>query len=421
MKKLYKGTVVIIDDEIGKKDPINNVVDHLKKNGCPCATFDGIPKKTNEFVTHLHSVAFLIIDWNLSPNLPLGMKRPADAHIPIIDLLKKIKKKLFIPVFIFTKEDTDDVKEELEKAKLLNKKDESKSFILVKDKSEIMGNKLYDEIAHFTKKSTAIYVLKKWELSYQQAKSKLFCELYNKSQSWPRILWEIYAADTNFPGQGLSDVIAKNISSRMASVRFGSTYIKKTKDTKDIDTLKNILEKTKFIKDIDGKSICPGDVYTSPSEKDEYLINIGGPCDTIPGRKKGGKIIETDDIELHLLRGYKAINFTRDNFSPNKKTNKEQTEIEISHIKDIPSNRYFFIPLVLDGKLLEIDLRSFCIKKFSEIGERVGRITEPHINKLQTAFIQHMFHIQRSGLPSILKEILEDYAEEIQESKKQEE
>lgn len=435
MKELYKGTVVVIDNEIGEgeDDPINDIVEHIRENGCPCAIFDDIPEKDDEFISHLHSVAFLIIDWELGttkdsenkhdsiheshlPDPPTKVVGPEDRHIRIIELLRKIKKNLFIPVFIFTKGNPDSVggvKQKLEEAGLLDTDDEGKNFILVKRKSEVMEEGLYDEISQFTQKSATIYVLKQWELSYQEAKSKLFRELYDKSHSWPRILWDIYKKDKSHPGQGLSDVIAKNILSRMTLVPFHPEYIGNAENTNnndakkaELDTLKDILEKTKFIEDLDDKSICPGDVYRSPDDENLYLVNIGGPCSTVIGRKEGGKKKEEKDIKLHLLEGRKAENFTDDHIGTN-------------NIIEYPNEPRSYIPVVLGGELLEIDLLSLHIREFLEIKENwLGRITGPDINKLQATLSQYVLRIQQPGLPSIPKKILKDYEKKIRESKK---
>ena len=113
MKKLFRGAVVVIDDEVGievtDKTDINKLTANIINKGYPCATHKDIPKNIDAFVGHLHSVAFLILDWELNP-IEGRDEDPELAAVTIpeaegkrsLELLKKIKETVFLPVFIFT-------------------------------------------------------------------------------------------------------------------------------------------------------------------------------------------------------------------------------------------------------------------------------------------------------------------------------
>ncbi len=140
MTHTLSGIAVVIDDAIykdGSKDQIHNIIAQIEEKNIPIAKYDKLPE--DEALEHFNGISFIILDWNLkSEDLPDGVQQSEDQIVAdVIDFIKKLKSKIFGPMFIFTATNTRDVKFELEKAGI---KDKS---IIVASKSGLISGKLF--------------------------------------------------------------------------------------------------------------------------------------------------------------------------------------------------------------------------------------------------------------------------------------
>ena len=135
LKKLMSGIAVVIDDTLEKNgtansDKIGKIVDEIKDQEIPLYIENEIPSDLT-CDNLLHSASFVLLDWKLwSDN---SSELESEGIQDNIDFLKKAKR-YFIPVFIFTNENPEDIKDKICPHDLYDKDHVGKNFIFIERK-----------------------------------------------------------------------------------------------------------------------------------------------------------------------------------------------------------------------------------------------------------------------------------------------
>ncbi len=379
--QLFSGIGVVIDEAINYKDGpngIQKIVQSIEGKHIPLLKFEEIPD--DEAISKLHSISFLILDWNLSGEQPIP-QATIDDNIAFIG---KLKETCFIPLFIFSDEDPHTIEVALSENGITSEN----SPIFIKKKDELDNvEKLFGEIESWLKTTPSIYVLKEWEKATVEAKTKMLWALSATHPAWPKILMTSIKKDGGNQEMELIDMLQSNLKYRLSYPSLDINLIKQQKtDGITRKELRQILECERFIP----SSSLPnhpfaGDVFIIG---DVYYVNIRPDCDIIRDAEK-------DNKNMYLL-SCEIVDETKIN-----------ADIEDRIVFDsgefIEKNNYCFIAFV-KGNILQLSLKELTTLPWNDIKDkRIGRILPPYITKIQQ---KYSAYLQRQGLPRIPKEAI---------------
>lgn len=380
--QLFSGIGVVIDEAIHDDNltpnGIQKIVQSIESKHIPLLQFEDLPD--DEVISKLHSISFLILDWNLSGVHPIP-KATIDDNIVF---LKKLKETCFLPLFIFSDEDPHTIEVALSENGITSEN----SPIFIKKKDELDNvEKLFGEIESWLKTTPSIYVLKEWEKATVEAKTKMLWALSATHPAWPKILMTSIKKDGGNQEMELIDMLQSNLKYRLSYPSLDINLIKQQKtDGITRKELRQILECERFIP----SSSLPnhpfaGDVFIIG---DVYYVNIRPDCDIIRDAEK-------DNKNMYLL-SCKIVDETKIN-----------ADIEDRIVFDsgefIEKNNCCFIAFV-KGNILQLSLKELTTLPWNDIKDkRIGRILPPYITKIQQ---KYSAYLQRQGLPRIPKEAI---------------
>lgn len=379
MRDLLKGIAVIIDDEIDNETAsINELISQIRSENIPCYTSKELP--SIETIKHLGYASLIILDWRLHDSKFSGfsgVKIPSTLEEEKInetlDFLKELTRQFFAPIFIFTNDLKETVLLKLKEHGLF--KEGKTNVILVKNKDELK-NTLFNEIEEWIKDNESIYVLKKWEQEYQNAKNKMFLDFYNRSPNWPNVLWKTFEEDRmNEVSMDLAEVIERNLYSRMTPFSFDPSLLSGEIEIEKEEMCK-LLEGTRFIKNdqLNPRDIFTGDLYKVDDGSWPYRLNIRAQCD-----------LRGDNPDLYCLKG-KVISDEQIN-----------NGVEFVQGEFREKKNQAIVPFLDDGKIIEFNFRDLKIERWNKLkSHRVGRVLYPYINRIQQLY---SLYFQRIGLP----------------------
>ncbi|MDR1198165.1 MAG: hypothetical protein LBK94_04020 [Prevotellaceae bacterium] len=194
---LFKGIGIIIDDALSvqsenQNDIIWKIKSSFEKQNIPLLTFSELPQ--NEQVQNFHTISFLLFDWDLYEQLPAEVSKPQTATSDNIEFIKQFNAVCFAPIFIFSNENTDDIKNRLVEANLYDSA--KNNHIFVESKSNLKQSRtLFTKINKWITTTPSIYVLKEWEKSLSRAKCDLFHDFYNINPNFPKVLQQTFTVD----------------------------------------------------------------------------------------------------------------------------------------------------------------------------------------------------------------------------------
>ena len=381
IKVLFSGIGVVIDETIFAKEEspngIQKIVNSLKENHVPMLTYDELP---DDLIPQLHSISFLILDWNLS-----GVRPIPDATInDNIDFLKKMHNVCYAPIFIFSDEDPNDIKAALDTNGF--NRDKEPIFIRKKDAVDT-AEKLFQEIEDWIKKRPPVYVLKEWEKVNRDAKKEMLWALVDAHPSWPKILMDTIKKDGGDQQIELIEMLQNNINYRIACPSLDINLIKQ-QNTDGItkEDLRRILECERFIpqQSLPNHPFA-GDVYIL---NEKYYLNIRPDCDIIRDATK-------DNKDMYLLEG-EVVDETKIN-------SEDEDRITFDSGEFIEKKHCCYIAFI-KGKIMRFDLNEMSILKWNAIKDnRIGRLLPPYITRVQQKYAHYL---QRQGLPSIPKQAI---------------
>lgn len=395
LKSLFRGIAVLIDDEVKVKDSeIDLLAKQIEADNCHVIRIPELP--TDEQLTTLTEAAFFILDWNLhniqleagiAGDLPLVQMPPQLARAHVTDnlkFLKKIRQRRFVPVFIFTNEDPETVKQALSDEGLFC--DGPSDHIFVQGKAAVLEVGVFQILAEWIKGHPSAYVLKRWEAAYANTRNSFFVDFYSLSHLWPVVLWQTYSDDDVSEAAELTSMIGRNIISRLAPVPFDPSILAADKYVEAIasevkpEEIRRVLEGERFIRqDRLQTEVSVGDVFKN---KGRFFVNVRPQCDCVDRDGAGA-----DSIEIYLIRGDKVTDKNiHDTFNLNS-----------GNFNDRDTNGTVFA--MYEGATVCFQFKDLKIVKWGEWKDkRIGRLIPPYSTKLQQRFGAF---IQRIGLARI--------------------
>ena len=330
----------------------------------------------------------LTLDWELNTLVNVD-----DSPIPIatlkaqnardnVDFIKQVVAKVVIPIFIFSNEDVNSIKNTLSQNHIID--DDEKSPIFILNKSKLFDNEkkciMFDKVNEWLKKTPSIYVTQKWKTAYLEAINGMALDMREASPFWPNLLWTCYKDDGVNPSEEISSLINQNALSRIQPVEFdeGILSIKKTCDE---HLLKNLLERQCFMRnEYLGDLSSTGDIY---KWHQEYFLNIRPSCDCV-GRDGKNKI--------YLIKGDKV------------KDKEIQNGLFNEKYGNFNEQSNFVIVGPICGFFIRFKFKDFLIEDYDKKKEkRIGRLLPPFITRVTQ---KYGLYIHRQGLPRLPKEVI---------------
>lgn len=436
IEKLFNGIAVIVDNEIEKEESaIYKIKKMIEGKNIPVVGYVNIPPL--EVIPSLASASFIILDWDYT-NGELDVNEDERVVLPstlmeneesrLIEFIRKVLNDIFIPVFIFTAKQIDEIIDKLKEASLWN--DEKTNRIFVKQKSDVdTEQELFSAMTEWVKEMPSVYVLKEWEKLLYETKNKMFNEFYSYSTNWTKIIWDMLMEDSSEGQQEFGAFVTRSLLNRMPRYCFEEELIKSDREP-NIDELRKVIEGERYLSYIEQ----PIQAYTGDLFKKDgkYYLNIRAQCSLVRrdkvllycicGKKLRNKDIIAEDI---YLNDKKELVFSADKHFPLEQLNElsqNKSELDIFN-KNFSShrNKIFF----RKGTILERDDKVIigCIAGEQAIqfnmdlevldfdewkANRIGRVLSPYITKIQQKCAVNMV---REGIPPLPKELFVSFDE----------
>lgn len=292
---------MVVDDHVNSgNDAINGIVKYLENdNHLPLVKYENLPDDIESIC--FSGLSFLLLDWELNtldvdgfpiPDATLKAQNARDN----VDFIKHVVNKVVIPIFIFSNEDVNSIKNTLSQNHIID--DDEKSPIFILSKSELFDNEkkciMFDKVNEWLKKTPSIYVTQKWKTAYLEAINGMALDMREASPFWPNLLWTCYKNDGVNPSEEISSLINQNALSRIQPVEFDEEILSDKGDANNV-ALKNVLERQCFLKKDKLQILSTtGDIYQRGNGK--YYLNVRPACDCV-GRK--------GECKVYLIKGKK--------------------------------------------------------------------------------------------------------------------
>lgn len=370
LKSFLSSTALVIDDEIiDTNSTISKIVLELENHGTLFVKRRDLP----DILESLSNISFIILDWDLTKKeeedlLPIGVSLGeallASKKDEIIRFIKNIVTNYFIPIFIFSREDAERIKNCLVgDEQLKNAIEKSKIFIC--NKNSLQNGLVINSLDDWLNNSMTVYTFKIMEEAIEKAKHRFFNEMFECDPNWPCHVYQTLQKDNPVDiNSDFQEFLMTSYVSTIESIQFDSQGFNKEVRLGDVEILK-IYNKIKFFEYQKGWNIGPhsGDIYVAENNNDEeYYINISASCD-MRGKQyyfvKGNtKNIEEDKICTYVV--YKLLNKSAICFDLRKvKIFKRPSNINILSTGDNSNKKIF---------------------------NRIGRLLPPYINALQEKY-----------------------------------
>lgn len=386
-ENLFKGIGMVVDDHVNSgNDAINGIVKYLENdNHLPLVKYEDLPDDIESIC--FSGLSFLLLDWELNtldvdgfpiPDATLKAQNARDN----VDFIKNVVNKVVIPIFIFSNEDVNSIKNTLSQNNIID--DDEKSPIFILSKSELFDNEkkciMFDKVNEWLKKTPSIYVTQKWKTAYLEAINGMALDMREASPFWPNLLWACYKRDGVNPSEEISSLINQNTLSRIQPVEFDEGILSVEK-TCDEHLLKNLLERQCFMRnEYLGDLSSTGDIY---KWHQEYFLNIRPSCDCV-GRDGKNKI--------YLIKGDKV------------KDKEIQNGLFNEKYGNFNEQSNFVIVGPICGFFIRFKFKDFLIEDYDRKKEkRIGRLLPPFITRVTQ---KYGLYIHRQGLPRLPKEVI---------------
>ena len=386
-ENLFKGIGMVVDDHVNSgNDAINGIVKYLENdNHLPLVKYENLPDDIESIC--FSGLSFLLLDWELNtldvdgfpiPDATLKAQNARDN----VDFIKHVVNKVVIPIFIFSNEDVNSIKNTLSQNHIID--DDEKSPIFILSKSELFDNEkkciMFDKVNEWLKKTPSIYVTQKWKTAYLEAINGMALDMREASPFWPNLLWSCYTSDGVNPSEEISSLINQNALSRILPIEFDQNILSGRKAC-DENILKSLLERQCFMRNeyLGGLS-STGDIY---KWQQKYFLNIRPSCDCV-GRDGNNKI--------YLIKGDKV------------KDKEIQNGLFNDKYGNFNEQSNFVIVGPIDGFFFRFKFKDIVIEDFEEKKDkRIGRLLPPFITRVTQ---KYGLYIHRQGLPRLPKEVI---------------
>lgn len=392
-KNLFDGVGVVIDDHVlgnnEHDDKIIQLVDFLEnKKHLPLVKYVQLPDDIE--ISALFAINFVLLDWDLSglnDDFGIPISTPLLKENAIIDnikFIKKITQSVVIPIFIFSNDSVDEIKNRLKEENILDDDNDAVFPIFIKSKSDLFDESgqciMFDLINTWLNTIPSIYVTQKWKNTYLEAINGMALEMRAASPFWPNLLWACYKKDGVNPSEEISSLINQNALSRIQPVEFDEEILSDKGETNNV-ALKNVLERQCFLKKDKLQILSTtGDIYQRG--KGKYYLNVRPACDCV-GRK--------GECKVYLIKGKKLSSHDLQTFFDTKYgIFKEQQN--------------FVIVGPIEGAFIRFNFQEMEIKDYEEMKDQhIGRLLPPFITRVTQ---KYGLYIHRQGLPRLPKEVI---------------
>lgn len=379
---------MVVDDHVYRgNDVINGIVKYLENdNHLPLVKYEALPDKIESIC--FSNLSFLLLDWELNTLVDDDGLPIQDATLKTqnarenVDFIKQVVDKVAIPIFIFSNEDVNSIKNTLSEYNIID--DDEKSPIFILSKSELFDNDkkciMFDKVNEWLKDTPSIYVTQKWKTAYLEAINGMALDMREASPFWPNLLWACYKKDGVNPSEEISSLINQNALSRIQPVEFDENILSCRKAC-DEHILKSLFERQCFMRNeyLGGLS-STGDIY---KWQQKYFLNIRPSCDCV-GRDKKNKI--------YLIKGDKV------------KDKEIQNGLFNDKYGNFNEQSNFVIVGPIDGFFFRFKFKDIVIEDFEEKKDkRIGRLLPPFITRVTQ---KYGLYIHRQGLPRLPKEVI---------------
>lgn len=386
-ENLFKGIGMVVDDHVYRgNDVINGIVKYLENdNHLPLVKYEALPDKIESIC--FSNLSFLLLDWELNTLVDDDGLPIQDATLKAqnarenVDFIKQVVDKVVIPIFIFSNEDVNSIKNTLSEYKIID--DDEKSPIFILSKSELFDNDkkciMFDKVNEWLKDTPSIYVTQKWKTAYLEAINGMALDMREASPFWPNLLWACYKSDGVNPSEEISSLINQNALSRIQPVEFDDEILSNIVDDNNC-ALKNVLERQCFLKKDKLQLLSTtGDIYQT---NNKFSLNVRPACDCV-GRD--------GECKVYLIKGKKL--------SPNNL--RKFFDTKYGNFKE---QQNFVIVGPIEGAFIRFNFQEMEIKDYEEIkDQRIGRLLPPFITRVTQ---KYGLYIHRQGLPRLPKEVI---------------
>ena len=441
VEQLFKGIAVIIDDEVNNENsPIFNIRKSIEGRNIPVLAYTEVPPI--EIAETLSNVSFIVLDWEYTGNTFLLDSNEERLVIPetlhdddeerLINFISEIINKIFVPTFIFTGHDSERIKNKLKDNNLWN--EDSPNRIFIKQKSDLDSDeKLFTAIKEWLKEMPSVYVLKEWERTFNQAKNKMFLDLYGYSPYWVKIVWETLKNDSINNQEEFGDFVTRNFVNRIEQYNFDEECLNTEREFSQ-EELRNVIEGERYIK----YTSQPSQAYTGDLFKinKKYYLNIRAQCDLARPNQQGtynptlycvkGKQLRTTDITTedikitedgklsfghgtdYTLDELKNICNNNDELDKlNKKFKNHRNSIFFNKGDLLGKRPEIIIACIAGVNAIKFDLKEIFQLSYNEnVDNRIGRLLPPYITKVQQSSSQF---IVREGLMPVPEKLYSNF------------
>ena len=294
---------------------------------------------------------------------------------------KRCARTNLVPVFIFTNEDPEHVKQTLPND-VYQDPPSGTSVVFVGRKNALWvdGSVAVEIIEQLIYSNASVYALRTWDQVLGSAKRELFAAMCARSVDWPRVFWTTYVTDGAEPSSSLTNLISASLRGRMRMGEFKHEHLGGNYANVPGDELRGLIAETSFRS---GDVLPPdevrcGDLYEGDNKK--YLMNVRPDCDCIP--RDDGHI---DAVELYCVAGKRL------------KPGELRKKFRNGHVEERVFESVVFA--VIDGKSILFNFKELSVVKYSEVkGKRVGRLLHPYMTRVQQ---RYALYVPRQALPRI--------------------
>lgn len=386
---LLAGAVAFIDDEIGAAaSTASALLADIRATGRPVAAAASLPTDRDAWFEHWQSLAFVVLDWDLSPGSSGaigGSTLSAYEREKLYDFVDALLERVFCPVFIISAENTDGIKTQLlQHQSFVTASESLDPRLAVFSKAILMA----DIVAHLTQwveATPALQALITWAREQDRAKNRLFIDFNELAPDWPAYVWRAATADGVDAGYELASVISTNLLNRVDPVTFDASALSAYNGDLPHESMRKVAAgRTMLSADrLPEKMIFPGDLFAFPDDSDaDVWMNVSPVCQTV-GR-------DSNPIMLHLIHGTREdLPSSQTAFSKLHNRSKGPTGTVIHALFD--GNPYYF---------------SFGRARISSWEDakphRKGRLLPPFVTRVQQ---MHAAYLQSEGVPSVTSEL----------------
>ena len=358
IESVIRGPIIIIDDAFGETRPNDKIVDikkRLESEGFIVAAYSHLPSCH----LHLYEASFVIIDWNMRSDfisdlgdadlsgVRLGSELLEEEHKDVLLFIEKLLKEHPAPVFVFTNEPIDKVKDAIEDHFAdSEKKDALLKLIDVKAKYDMDAtpDSLFSFIHNWFDQNPAAYLMAAWRGAVVACANGLFKRLYDVSSNWPTVIWTSLLNDISMDGDEtgqthdewservaaneLGSFLTRVLANSLRDYGFSNSQLKRElKEREPPEVIRNVIEQERYIK-LDGEShfdeachcgdlflVCPDEGASGNQKKKarkkledelnfhhgdilDYLLVISAECDLARDQNPLVAVVTGQEVEV---------------------------------------------------------------------------------------------------------------------------